>query len=129
MISLATYPVAVVHQAMLDATSKRAVLPDGATFSRNSHRLVLFSTKGVVCSSCGLAGSFYSLETQSKDVVPHLNLYAVSPKNGAWVLMTKDHTHPKSKGGPNALENYTTMCAPCNTKKADKIIKVANETN
>ena len=35
--------------------------------------------------------------------------------------MTKDHIHPRSKGGANALDNYDPMCSPCNGKKADKV--------
>lgn len=121
MISYATYTVEEVHQAMLQrGKGKRAALPDGRTFNRLSQRLLLFSTAGVECSACGLAGSYYSLESQSDNVVPHLNLYAVSAA-GKPILMTKDHTHPKSKGGANELSNYTPMCQLCNAKKADHV--------
>ena len=120
MLSFGTYPIEVVHAAMLEGRGKKASLPDGRTFNRTSHRLVLFSTKGVTCSACGLAGSYYRLESHGKDITPHLNLYAVSAA-GKPILMTKDHTHPKSKGGKNELENYTTMCQPCNSAKADKL--------
>ena len=30
-----------------------------------------------------------------------------------------DHIIPWSKGGPDEMDNYQTLCAPCNTKKRD----------
>lgn len=123
MIFFAQYPVEAVHAAMDEAASRgsaRGVLPDGKEFKTGSHRLVLFKTKGVVCTVCGIEGEIYVLESHSPHVPPHLNLYAVK-ENGKRVLMTKDHTIPKSKGGRNQLENYTTMCSPCNGKKSDKL--------
>jgi 5-methylcytosine-specific restriction endonuclease McrA len=36
---------------------------------------------------------------------------------------TIDHITPKSKGGSNAMENLCIACQPCNSKKADNIIK------
>lgn len=35
--------------------------------------------------------------------------------------LTLDHVIPKSKGGPSAWDNIVAACAPCNTKKADKL--------
>lgn len=122
MYSIAQYSIETVHSAIAASTGKWGTLPDGQQFKRESQRLILFSTTSVACSACGIEGKYYDLETHSTDVVPHLNLYAILPKSGAPVLMTKDHTIPKSKGGPNSMSNYTTMCAPCNGKKADTVI-------
>lgn len=47
---------------------------------------------------------------------PHFNLYHVG-KHGGLVLMNKDHIIPKSKNGPDHIDNLQTMCAPCNTRK------------
>lgn len=33
---------------------------------------------------------------------PHFNLYAINPENGTYVLMTKDHIIPVSKGGTDS---------------------------
>ena len=33
--------------------------------------------------------------------------------------MTKDHIIPRSKGGPDCIENFQTMCEECNNKKRD----------
>ena len=34
-------------------------------------------------------------------------------------MMTKDHIIPKSKGGPDCIDNFQTMCEECNKKKKD----------
>lgn len=120
MIQVATYDLETVFAARnVPAVKGRYKLPDGYEF-RYSDRIKLFEAKGVACVTCGIEGSVFVLETHKADVPPHINLYAISPK-GKRVLMTKDHIHPRSKGGANALENYDTMCAPCNHKKADKV--------
>lgn len=122
MIQVATYSVADVFSAM-DAprrSKSKPVLPDSRPFKRTSGRLVLFKAKGTVCVTCGIEGTLFVLETQNVDITPHLNLYAINA-DGDRVLMTKDHILPKSKGGPNTIENYATMCSPCNAKKADTL--------
>lgn len=81
--------------------------------------------KGVGCIECGVQGAYFKMERSPGP--PHiifsewhLNLYAVD-EDGREVLMTKDHRHPKSKGGPDTLENLDPMCTTCNGKKADKV--------
>ena len=118
VIQVASYTLEEVFDAPR-ADKTRRVLPDGHTF-RLSDRIRLFATKGASCVTCGLTGSIFVLETQQEGITPHLNLYAVT-EEGKYILMTKDHIHPKSKGGANALHNYNPMCSPCNGKKADKV--------
>lgn len=36
--------------------------------------------------------------------------------------LTRDHVHPRSKGGPDTWNNVVTACLPCNNKKADRDI-------
>ena len=50
----------------------------------------------------------------------HFNLYAIG-ENGNWILMTKDHITPKSRGGRDHLSNLQTMCDQCNNRKGDTI--------
>ena len=38
--------------------------------------------------------------------------------------MTKDHIIPKSKGGPDCIENFQTMCEECNKKKKNTMPEV-----
>lgn len=40
--------------------------------------------------------------------------------------LTLDHVIPKSKGGETSWENIVSACAPCNSKKADKLLKNSN---
>ena len=85
-----------------------------------SPRLELLRIKGTVCVNCGLEGVFFRLETANANMTPHLNLYGVN-SDGKPILFTKDHIIPKSKGGANELENYQTMCSPCNEKKGNTL--------
>lgn len=36
---------------------------------------------------------------------------------------TVDHIHPQSKGGKDTWENTVSACAPCNSEKADHLLK------
>lgn len=90
----------------------------GDSIKMNSLRLQLFLTKGTICVSCGLAGSFFAKEKNPNDQGFHLNLYALNSQ-GEEVLMTKDHIQPKSKGGKDLLENLQVMCKVCNKLKGN----------
>ncbi len=74
------------------------------------------------CLSCGLEGKFFAVErdynNNNKNNIYNLNLYGIENKRE--ILFTVDHIKPKSKGGKNCIENYTTMCFPCNQKKGNK---------
>ena len=76
-----------------------------------------------VCACCGIEASFLAAERfkDSKYKRSHINMYGI--KNGEEVLFTKDHIVPKSKGGPDSLNNYQTLCQECNFRKGNKTIK------
>lgn len=80
----------------------------------NSDRYHVFK-ESRFCVSCGLEGVKMVLDINPGDQSPHFNLYG--EENGRMVLMTKDHKIAKSKGGPNARDNYESMCAICNNLK------------
>lgn len=91
--------------------------------------LKVFKVKGVKCANydhCGTIGhTFYLEKTPGNFSFSiyndwHLNLYGTN-KHGHEVMMTKDHIIPKSKGGPDHLDNYQPMCEACNHRKGDKI--------
>jgi 5-methylcytosine-specific restriction endonuclease McrA len=83
----------------------------------NCKRAKIFYKKGLVCVNCGATGYFFALE-KDKGGGQHLDLYGYI--NNEEVLITVDHIIPKSKGGPNKLINYQTMCKICNEMKADE---------
>lgn len=89
-----------------------------------SFRYWLFKNKGTKCCTCGIEGDHFHLErgasSNNKTDRLHFNLYATAP-DGSEILMTKDHIHPRSKGGGDYLGNFQTMCTICNAEKADKV--------
>lgn len=86
-----------------------------------SLRLRTFALKGTVCSKCALAATHFALEKTNHpshaDGPYHLNLWGVDSE-GKEILFTHDHTLARSLGGADNLSNTTTMCEPCNSKKA-----------
>jgi|AntRauTorcE11897_2_1112592.scaffolds.fasta_scaffold00078_74 5-methylcytosine-specific restriction endonuclease McrA len=40
--------------------------------------------------------------------------------------LTRDHVHPKSKGGPDVWQNVVTACRSCNQRKDDRTPEQAN---
>lgn len=106
------------------------VLLDGDMVKANSQRLQLFYTKGFKCVVCGTEGKFFIKVKGVNEKVYHLELVGITPE-GKYVLMTKDHIVPKSRGGKDELENYQTMCCICNGAKGndpDEYIKGDLET-
>lgn len=92
---------------------------NGHEFKAYSQRYELFMEKGTVCAHCGLKAKYFAIERHTANGPrPHLNLYGIDDMDDE-VLFTKDHIVPKSQGGANEVENYQTMCMPCNTLKAD----------
>jgi hypothetical protein len=100
----------------------------------SSVRLQTFAVKGVKCVFCGKEGEFFAAEkSHERDGGYHINLYGYTSwqkdSDGMFqrreLLFTRDHILPKSKGGPDVLENMQTACKKCNEKKDNRII--ANE--
>ena len=84
-----------------------------------SHRYHVFN-RSLICVTCGLTGSYFAIEKGHGSRIDkwHLNLYAITD-TFVEVLMTKDHIIPVSKGGMHSMDNYQTMCMPCNSRKGN----------
>jgi 5-methylcytosine-specific restriction endonuclease McrA len=85
-----------------------------------SARMRLFKTSQT-CVICGTKGTIFRLESSHLNDKPHLNLYTTEKKTkkGEFVIMTKDHIIPRSKGGDTEMENLQVMCDECNVKKGN----------
>lgn len=88
----------------------------------NSDRYRVFRDNPV-CVSCGLRGTKMLLDANHGDASPHFNLYG--EEAGRLVLMTKDHTVPKSKGGKDEHANLRTMCHCCNNLRGNHDLTLA----
>ena len=87
------------------------------TVRQGSLRYKTFA-KSTVCCCCGIVGTRMLLDTPKiGSGSAHYNLYA--EWNGKLVLMTKDHIIPRSKGGPDTVDNMRTMCDTCNGHRGD----------
>lgn len=82
-------------------------------------RARIFEARGIKCTfpGCNNEGSFFALERWGDDSF-HFDLYGKDDV-GDEVLMTVDHVHAKSNGGPDHLSNFETMCKCCNEIKSD----------
>ena len=85
-------------------------------------RYSCFKLKGLYCYACNLEGSYFAIELVASDSYSgySLNLYG-KRSCGKEEYFTKDHVLPKSFGGKDSIQNYKTMCWPCNAKKGNKI--------
>jgi hypothetical protein len=100
---------------------------DGDPIKVNSLRLMTFKMKGCTCVTCGLEGTYFLKERGKPTENFHFNLFGdvKTTVDGEEIierrLFTKDHIHPKSKGGADSLENMQTMCSNCNSEKGNKV--------
>lgn len=70
---------------------------------------------GLACVCCPRVGAKYYLERDGGGGL-HLDLFSEDD-----CMMTIDHIHPQSKGGPSEIVNYQMMCRVCNINKGDKV--------
>jgi len=90
-----------------------------------SLRYAVFS-RSTKCITCGLEADHFRLQASKGSELPraHWNLYATvvdDEGNEELRLFTKDHIIPKSRRGPDHIENFQTMCEKCNGRKGNNI--------
>lgn len=149
MITLGEYPVDYVLNLQHSGQSKLQIDSEYGTFKirTNSLRLQTFR-RSLKCVTCHRVGVIFLLQTHiinaSKTLnclidncnmcfkhlgnrkpigeiePPHFNMFHLGP-NGVKTLMTRDHIIPRSKGGPDTLDNSQTMCRICNGAKSDQM--------
>jgi len=81
---------------------------------RVNRLLHLIYKDGPVCQHCGIVGTHFKKAIHNDHRI-HVDLYSDDDK-----LLTIDHIVPKSKGGPDEIENMQILCFTCNIKKGNK---------
>ena len=95
----------------------------GKNVRLTSHRYLVWRYKGTSCAHCGFQATYIALEAHLEGCRQnqfHFNAYGKDPE-GKEIMLTKDHIIPKSKGGPDHLDNYQPLCHICNRNKGDKM--------
>lgn len=106
-----TAPIDTVLEAVNAHTES---IISGKMVKVRTTRMMNFLFNGTDCVCCGIKGQYFAVEMcDGHRWGWHLNLYAVD-ESGSEVLMTRDHAVLKSKGGPDLVSNYKTMCEKCN---------------
>lgn len=96
----------------------------GRQVSRPSGWALFRHLKGqpIRCHFCGCEADRWVSEKGRRDKhgSPVLNLYATS-RDGAVVMMTRDHIIPKSLGGIDDVANLRPACGPCNEQRSNEV--------
>ena len=116
--TLKLYPVDEILPLTGKEEKRLKCTVDGKDYFPSLHSLRYDTFRiNCTCVNCGRVGTLMGLDIQSVHEEPHFNLYCM--EDSKVVLMTKDHIIPKSKGGPNYIDNMQTMCSPCNVHKGN----------
>jgi 5-methylcytosine-specific restriction endonuclease McrA len=110
------YSIDIIHDITSTHENDDLCEIDGHKFKPKSIRYQNFRNNGTDCVMCGVTGSHYYLERNSRDSTWHFNLYAIN-EHGHEILMTKDHVIAKSRDGVDHVNNMQPMCCKCNMKK------------
>ena len=128
-----TYSVSEVLDWMEVETISEAAFKEFAGVQALSSLLTykVFKEKGIKCL-CDIEGSFFRLERtpgHRKGSIYnnwHFNLYGKDTR-GRNVMLTKDHSVPKSEGGTDDLSNLEPMCSKCNGAKGSRTLQEFKE--
>lgn len=103
----------------VNSTDEKHVIIDGTPVKRSTTLQVL-ATKGTKCVCCGIEGAYFMYFEDHNGGYARLMVYR-NDYHGYPCFLTKDHIIPKTRGGPDIMDNYQVMCNTCNNKKGAKI--------
>lgn len=109
----------IVENQFPSKTRKQKIRSTFAGYEFNIDRVLKFETIGRKCIHCEILGTYWKLG-EGADKGLHFDLYGTNDNNEE-VMLTLDHIHPKSKGGPNHITNYQCLCFLCNSIKKDNL--------
>jgi 5-methylcytosine-specific restriction endonuclease McrA len=81
-------------------------------------RLAVFARDGFKCLHCGW-GPPVPENYKGFQTIEGPRWRDNDPDDNCWLEL--DHVYPHSLGGPFAVENLQSLCAPCNNRKGAKI--------
>ena len=99
----------------------------GARLRDELLRAQVFIRDGFRCTYCGVRAVPRSILVAVSDLFPEAVQYDIHYRRGKihpvfWALAPEaDHIFAHSRGGPNTLDNLTTLHAGCNTRKSDSL--------
>ncbi|WP_308467193.1 HNH endonuclease [Rathayibacter soli] len=102
--------------------------PARARLTNETLRAQVFIRDRFRCTCCGGRAVPRSILVAIHDLFPDTVPYDAHYARGKihpvfWALAPEaDHVYPHSLGGPNVLENLTTLHAACNTRKSDSLV-------
>ena len=119
------YSADLIHRLSKD---EQSVVMEGHTVEVDNLRIQCFREKGLTCAKCGIEACFAALELVQSPAYNGwaINFYAHTDI-GDEVIFTKDHIHPRSRGGGDEMANLQPMCWPCNQRKGNSVVHTATE--
>lgn len=86
---------------------------------RSQFKFFVFYRDNFECKTCGIRGTHVMKWKDRGDPI-HFHHDVCAYYGGKWIMLTKDHIQPISKGGSrSSFDNHQCMCYTCNQLKAD----------
>lgn len=122
------YSIQKVKDYRSDITRYIKLGKDNHRFLRIDGRVIRLSETAKVvirdefsCVDCGREAEFFGVYRAKNNHKDSYGVIFFHLENSRVVIHTKDHIIPKSRGGPNHMDNYQNLCTLCNSKKGKEM--------